>query len=146
MATRAEPGMVMTQVMAMSLAFFQRTAFGRSEAPMPMIEVATTCVVDTGAPITDAVRMTSRRGQLRTQRVNRPNAVNREAQRANDPPAAREDAQGNRRGAGQHHPERNFKGRDETAQEQRQRQHAHALLRVVGTVREGQPGGVTNCA
>ena len=58
MATSAEPGMVMTQVMAMSFAFFQRTAFGRSEAPMPMIDVATTCVVDTGAPITDAVRMT----------------------------------------------------------------------------------------
>ena len=45
--------MVMIQVTAMSLALAQRTARGRSEAPMPMIEVATTCVVDTGAPPSD---------------------------------------------------------------------------------------------
>ena len=59
MATSAEPGIVITQVIAMSLAFFQRTARGRSEEPMPMIELPTTWVVDTGAPITDAVRMTA---------------------------------------------------------------------------------------
>ena len=41
--------MVISQVMPISFAFFQRTDFGRSAAPMPMIEVATTWVVDTGA-------------------------------------------------------------------------------------------------
>ena len=50
--------MVTTQVTAMSLAFFQRTARGLSAEPIPMIEVATTWVVETGAPMTDAVRMT----------------------------------------------------------------------------------------
>ncbi len=37
---------------------FQRTARGRSEAPMPMIELATTWVVETGAPASEAARMT----------------------------------------------------------------------------------------
>ena len=58
MPTRAAPGMVTTQVTAISLAFFQRTARGLSAEPMPMIEVATTWVVDTGAPMTEAERMT----------------------------------------------------------------------------------------
>ncbi len=46
MVTSAEPGIVMTPVMEMSLAFVQRTAFSRSEEPMPMIEVPTTWAVD----------------------------------------------------------------------------------------------------
>jgi len=46
----AAAGMVMIQVIAISPALPQRTARGRSEAPMPMIEVATTWVVETGAP------------------------------------------------------------------------------------------------
>ena len=37
---------------------FQRTERGRSEAPMPMIEVATTWVVDTGAPASEAAKIT----------------------------------------------------------------------------------------
>jgi len=50
MVTSAEPGIVMTPVMEMSLAFVQRTAFSRSEEPMPMIEVPTTWAVDGDGP------------------------------------------------------------------------------------------------
>ena len=52
MATSAEPGIVMTQVMAMSLAFFQRTTFGRSEDPMPMIDMPLFITPMMKAPIT----------------------------------------------------------------------------------------------
>ena len=55
----AEPGMVTTQVLTISLAVFQRTALGRSEAPIPMMEELTTWVVDTGAPITEAAKITA---------------------------------------------------------------------------------------
>lgn len=48
----------MTQVLAMSRAFAHRTALGRSEEPMPMIEELTTWVVDTGAPNAEAPKMT----------------------------------------------------------------------------------------
>jgi hypothetical protein len=57
-ATVAAPGIVMTQVLTISLALAQRTALGRSEAPMPMMDELTTWVVDTGAPIMDALKIT----------------------------------------------------------------------------------------
>ena len=50
--------MVMIQVVAISWALLQRTARGRSDAPMPMMEVATTWVVDTGAPTREAAKIT----------------------------------------------------------------------------------------
>jgi len=57
-ATAAEPGMVITQVLTISLALPQRTALGRSEAPIPMIDELTTWVVETGAPIIEAPKIT----------------------------------------------------------------------------------------
>ena len=51
--------MVIIQVLTISLAFAQRTALGRSEAPIPIMEELTTCVVDTGAPITEAPKITA---------------------------------------------------------------------------------------
>ena len=57
-ATVAAPGIVMTQVLRISRAFPQRTALGRSDAPIPIIDELTTCVVDTGAPIIDAANIT----------------------------------------------------------------------------------------
>ena len=50
--------MVMIQVVTISAALPQRTAFGRSEAPMPMMEEATTWVVETGAPNRDELKIT----------------------------------------------------------------------------------------
>ena len=41
-ATMPAPGMVISQVLTISLALVQRTALGRSEAPMPMIDELTT--------------------------------------------------------------------------------------------------------
>jgi hypothetical protein len=54
----AAPGMVISQVMTISPALPQRTAFGRSDAPMPMMEEATTWVVETVAPNTDEAKIT----------------------------------------------------------------------------------------
>ena len=48
----------MSQVVTISWALAQRTDFGRSDAPIPMIDELTTCVVDTGAPTTDAENIT----------------------------------------------------------------------------------------
>jgi hypothetical protein len=45
-------------VLTISLALAQRTALGRSEAPTPMMDELTTWVVDTGAPIMDALKIT----------------------------------------------------------------------------------------
>ena len=58
MATVAEPGIVMIQVLRISMAFAQRTDLGLSEEPMPIIEELTTCVVETGAPVMDAMKIT----------------------------------------------------------------------------------------
>ena len=58
MATSAAPGIVSNQVTAISRAFVQRTALGRSDAPIPVMDDDTTCVVDTGAPMTDAIKIT----------------------------------------------------------------------------------------
>ncbi len=59
MASIAELGIVTTHVLTISFAVFQRTDFGRSEAPTPIIEELTTWVVETGAPITDAKKITA---------------------------------------------------------------------------------------
>jgi len=57
MPTIAEPGIVRTQVIRISLALDQPTALGRSEAPIPINAELVTCVVDTGAPASAAVNM-----------------------------------------------------------------------------------------
>ena len=59
----------MRHVLRISCALDHRTALGRSEAPMPMIDELTTCVVETGAPNWEAVKMTAARGQLRVEGV-----------------------------------------------------------------------------
>ena len=58
MATVADPGMVMSHVSRISRAFVQRTALGRSDAPIPMMDELTTWVVDTGAPTMEAAKIT----------------------------------------------------------------------------------------
>ena len=55
--TNADPGMVRNQVVTISPALPQRTALGRSEVPMPRIAELVTWVVDTGAPMTAALKM-----------------------------------------------------------------------------------------
>jgi hypothetical protein len=55
----AEPGMVTTHLLTISLTVFQRTALGRSEAPIPMMEELTTWVVETGAPTNEAAKITT---------------------------------------------------------------------------------------
>jgi hypothetical protein len=54
----AAQGKVKTHVNKISLAFAQCTARGCSEAPMPMMAVLTTCVVETGPPNKDAPKIT----------------------------------------------------------------------------------------
>lgn len=58
-ATKAVAGMVSSQAVAISWATVQRTLFTLSAAPAPMIEELTTCVVLTGPPNSDAVKITT---------------------------------------------------------------------------------------
>ena len=48
----------MIQVVTISFAFAQRTALGRSAAPIPMSAELTTWVVETGAPSMEALMIT----------------------------------------------------------------------------------------
>jgi hypothetical protein len=58
-ATKAETGMVNSQAMARSPTTPQRTLFTRSAAPTPMMDELTTCVVLTGPPSKEALRITA---------------------------------------------------------------------------------------
>ena len=58
-ATMPDPGIVIAHVLRISTAFAHRTERGRSDDPIPIIDELTTCVVDTGAPVMDALRMTA---------------------------------------------------------------------------------------
>ena len=57
MPTIADPGIVRIQVISISLAMDQPTAYGRSDAPIPIKAELVTWVVDTGAPKRAAVNM-----------------------------------------------------------------------------------------
>ena len=59
MATRADPGMVIAHVLSISTAFAHLTERGFSEEPIPIIEELTTWVVDTGAPVSEALSITA---------------------------------------------------------------------------------------
>jgi hypothetical protein len=110
---------------------------------MPMIDVATTWLVDTGAPTSEAVT-----GSLSPEVSCESSAcIGRTLKTAK--PSVRTMRQppdrmpgGHRRGAGQHHPERHLEsggcGRPAPA---RQGEHAHAFLGVVGAVRKRQARG-----
>ncbi len=57
-AKAAAQGKVNTHVNKISLAFAQCTARGCSDAPMPIMAVLTTCVVETGPPNKEAAKIT----------------------------------------------------------------------------------------
>lgn len=52
-------GMVKTHEIKIALTGFQRTFPNRSEAPEPMIAELTTCVVLTGKPVNEEIRMSN---------------------------------------------------------------------------------------
>ena len=109
----AEPGMVTTQVLTISLAVFQRTALGRSEAPIPIMEELTTWVVETGAPTIEAAEDHGPRGQLCVHCVQGTDLVDAESDGPHDAPAAGDRSERDHRGAREDHPELDLKLLDE---------------------------------
>ena len=95
----------------------QRTARGCSAAPTPMIEVATTWVVDTGAPASEAPSTVAAGGELGIQRVQRtlPGRWRSRGVRTMRQPPVR--VRGHRGGAGDH-PSRARRNVREVAAEQ----------------------------
>ena len=115
----------------------QRTAETRLPAPAPITPPAITWVVESGKPKCEEARITAAPAPWAENPWAGVHLDDPRAHRPDDPPAAGVGAERDRGGGGDDHPGRRVGRRGEVAVgDQRQGDHAHRLLRVVGAVRE----------
>jgi hypothetical protein len=109
-ATVKAAGIVSTQAHTICPATPHRTADRRRVEPTPTIAPVIACVVLTGTPMSGRGHQRQRRAGFRGEPADRLQLGDLRSHRVNDPPAAGQRAEADRRVRDQHDPERDVKG------------------------------------